>query len=72
MARFFCGGNRGQTANFDRMQKANFELAAAASAGGEAGAGTLRKDRGFHQGRVVSLAAAVWQVQGQARSGGAG
>jgi len=32
-----------------------------ASAGGEAGARYLGEDREFHQGRVVSLAAVVWQ-----------
>ena len=36
----------------------------AASAGGEAGAGYLGEDREFHQGRVVSFAAAVWPVRG--------
>jgi len=54
------------------MQGADFEEAGAASAGGEAGAGCLGEDREFHHGRVVSLAAVVWQVQGQGPSGSAG
>ena len=51
----------GQGANLDRMQGADFEEAGVASAGGEAGAGTLGEDREFHHGRVVFLAATVWQ-----------
>jgi len=43
------------------MQRAAFEEVGAAYAGGEAGAGTLGEDREFHPGRVVSLAAVVWQ-----------
>jgi len=54
------------------MQGANFEEAGAASAGEEACAGYLGEDREFHPGRVVSLAAFVWQVQGKALSGSAG
>jgi len=59
-------GKRGQGANLDSMQRGNFEEAGAAFVGGEAGAGYLREDREFRHERVVSLAAVVWQVQGQA------
>ena len=54
------------------MQRAAFEEVGAAYAGGEAGAGTLGEHREFHQRRVVSLAAAVWQVQGADLSGSTG
>ena len=65
-------GKWGQCANLDEMQGLDFEEVDAASAGEEAGAGTLGEDREFHQGRVVSLAAGVRQVQGAALSGSAG
>jgi hypothetical protein len=54
----------GQGENFDRMQGVDFEEAGASSVGGGAGTGYLGEDRESHQGRVVSLAAGVWQVLG--------
>jgi hypothetical protein len=63
---------RGQGANLDRIQGVDFEGAGAAPAGVEAGTGILGEVCEFHHGRVVSLAAGVWQVQGAALSGGAG
>jgi len=48
------------------MKGADLEEAGAATASREAGAGILGEDGEFHQGRVVSLAAVIWQVQGVA------
>ena len=54
------------------MQGADFEEAGTAAAGEEAGAETLGEDLEFHQGRMVPIAAVVWEVQGEALSGSAG
>ena len=57
-------GKWGQCANLDRMQGGSFKKEDIATVGGKARVGYLGEDREYHQGRVGSFAAAVWQVQG--------